>query len=111
MFTENYKYSDYNQSTEKETFENAPMNLMTDRAKTYLNRDYMRDKLSYTYTKDAKVELFLSKWIVNNKGCIQKIRQSESFALQGKFLGHNGKNLHLELSNDQKYVYITTEYN
>ena len=70
MFTENYKCSDYNLSTEKETFENAPMNLMTDRTKSYLNRDGVRDKLSYTYSKDAKVEMFLSKWRTNNKGCI-----------------------------------------
>ena len=81
MFTENYKYSDYNDSTEGLAFENAPVNLITDKQKSYLYKSGLKSKLSCTHTKDAKVEYFLSKWRTNEKGCIVKVMQSEGFFL------------------------------
>jgi len=111
MGTENYNLADYNNSTEKMTFENKPVNLMVDRScNNYLSRKDIRKKLSYTYIKDAKVEYFLSRWRVNNKGCIMKVQQSESFVLKGKFTGHKNNLLHLELSDDLKLVYIVTYF-
>ena len=83
------------------------MNLMIDKSSaSYLHDKAVRRRLSYTQIKDAKVEYFLSKWQVNSDGCIMKVRQSESFALWGKFKENN---MHLSLSEDNSKVLLVMD--
>lgn len=75
------------------------MNLVMER-RAYLNTPEIRKRLSFTLIKDCKVEYFLSRWKTNENGGLMKVQQSESFKMQGKFVGHRDENLHLELSDD-----------
>jgi hypothetical protein len=86
MSTENYKLSDLMNTTDGMTFDSDATNLVVDKKNaSYLNDEDIRSKLSYTQIKDAKVEYFLSRWTVNDQGCIMKVQQSKSFVLKGKF--------------------------
>ena len=53
------------------TFDKEPYNMVVNREKSYLNK--IKKNISLTKVKDAKVEYFLSKWKINELGCLKKI--------------------------------------
>ena len=63
-----------------------------------------------TTNKDAKVEYFLTKWRANKTGAFEKIRQSESFRLDGHFKVHQDRQMRLEVTDDGKHAYIVQDF-
>jgi len=63
MGTENYKLADSFEDTEKLPFNEMPTNLVVDRKQAYLKK--IKEKLSFTKCRDAKVEYYLSRWKIN----------------------------------------------
>ena len=63
-----------------------------------------------TSNNEAKVECFLTKWRVDEKGSLMRLMQSKSFKLQGDFKPHKNGQFELKASEDGNHVYIVNEF-
>jgi hypothetical protein len=59
-----------------------------------------------TKSNEAKVQCFLTKWLVDSKGCMYRMMQSDTFVMQGNFKPSRPNQFELEVSEDSKHVFI-----
>ena len=106
MGSENYDVSDWNDFNKKLPYGKKPQkNLVIDKTKSYIHKN-QAEQMMPTENREAKVEYYLTKWLVNSKGGMKMTMQSPMFKMDGTFKEHCEDNMELQLNEDGKFLFI-----
>jgi hypothetical protein len=81
---------------------------MVDKDESYTKS--ISDVLMDTDNREAKVELMLVKFRVNQRGGMKEVAQSRSFRMDGTFREHEIEGFELLLNDSGDYIFITQNY-